>query len=268
LRQFGFVWVAVLVALGLANHVGAQITFVNYTNSGTDARIGFQRIGVTRGGSNFAYWDTEVIMASLNRINGQSNVTVITPGGPTKDANAFLRDAYLNTGIESIGIGTGLTAGDQWTQITFDQPIVNSAGPDGFVATEQFPDIVIVPLRLATPANHSVTLTGSTAMVGSSNSLLPQYTYLTPVATPADLTNATPNPSGSLVNPSWVIETFDLSSMSVPMGQSVSSLYLQKLSNNGGAFPTFIAGFPAVPEPSTFACLIAGLICTCARRVR
>jgi hypothetical protein len=201
-------------------------------------------------------------MASLNRFNNIANQTVVTPFGPTKDANAFLRDPYLNTGFEYPGTGNGTSFGptDQWTQITFDKPVINSVGPDGFIAGLQFLWVFepnppsYSPMLIATSANNSYVFPTTGGFNGSETDPLAQYTYLSTVATPADLIAFTPQGSGSLVRPAYVIQTFDLSSMGVPLGSSVSSLYLQDWSGNGnGVIPTFIAGFPAVPEPASLA---------------
>ena len=265
------VFVASTVLLSLAAAASAQVTFLNTFGQAGDARVGFQRIGVTRGTGNFAYWDTEVILANLNRINNVSSVTVMTPFGPTKDANAFLRDPYLNTGIGDIGVGNGTSFGatDQWTQITFDKPIINSAGPDGFIAGLQFLWVTpnYSPMIISTSANNSYVFPTSGGFNGSETDPLAQYTYLSTVATPADLIAFTPQNSGSLIRPSYVIQTFDLSSMGVPLGGSVSSLYLQDWSGNGnGVIPTYVAGFPAVPEPAGLGLLAVGALALVRRR--
>jgi hypothetical protein len=183
-----------LLSLSLAGSAFGQVTFLNTFGQAGDARIGFQRIGVTRGTGNFAYWDTEVIMASLNRFNNIANQTVVTPFGPTKDANAFLRDPYLNTGFEYPGTGNGTSFGptDQWTQITFDKPVINSVGPDGFIAGLQFLWVFepnppsYSPMLIATSANNSYVFPTTGGFNGSETDPLAQYTYLSTVATPAD----------------------------------------------------------------------------------
>jgi hypothetical protein len=123
------------------------------------------------------------------------------------------------------------------------------------------------PLILSSSANHSYIFPTSGGMEGPETDPLEQYTYTTTVATPADLINFTPVASGSLVRPSWVVQTFDLSSMGVAPGASVSSLYLQDWSGNGNSvFPTFIAGFPAVPEPASIGALSMAVLALGRRR--
>ncbi len=243
---------------------GQGVTFMNYSGSAFDDRIGFQQIGVTRGASSYAYGDNEVIMPSLNRINNIESVTLFTPDGPTKDANAFLRDNYLNTGL-LLGVGDGSSLGpnDQWTLLTFDSPIVNSDGPDGFVATLQFLWVApnLSPLILSASAGHSQVMPGSGGFNGSVTDPLEDYSYVVPVATPADLVNNTPVPSGSVIRPTWVVQTFDLSAMGIAPGASVSQLYVQDWSGNGNTVELmFIAGFPPVPEPGSLWLLAAATV--------
>lgn len=265
--RFVAVLVTLLVSLSLASAASAQITFVNYSGQAGDPRVIFSRIGVTRGAQNYAYWDTEVIMPSLTAFpaNGLSNLRVLTPFGATKDAHAFLRDPYLNTGVTGFGTGDGTSFGasDQWIQLTFDKPIVNSTGPDGFIATlgfEWISQATYQPIISTSPGNSYV-FPSSGAFFGSNTDPLPYYSYLSTLTTPSQLLTFNNQNTGSLIDPSWALQTFDLSSMGVPLGNSVSTLYLQDWSGNGNSVDVmFLAGFPAVPEPATVGLLTIGLL--------
>ena len=267
-----------LVLVSLAVPASAQITFVDYGGFAGDPRVIFSRIGVTRGAQNYAYRDNEVIMPSLTAFpaNGLSNLRVLTPFGATKDAHAFLRDLYLNTGVADFGTGNGTSFGpsDQWTQLTFDKPIINSTGPDGFIASLGFEwlqapanTMTWQPIISTSPGNSYV-FPSTGAFFGSNTDPLPYYSYLQTVTTPAQLMTFSNQHSGSLIDPSWALQTFDLSSMGVPLGGSVSTLYLQDWSgNNNGVHVTFIAGFPAVPEPASIGLLSVAAL-TLGRRRR
>src|SRR5262249_54658303 len=103
--RLGALLFTVVFISAAAATASAQVTSITYYTLAGDDRVGFQSLGLTRGALNMVYFNTDVIMPSLNRINNVANVTVATPDGPTKDANAFLRDPYLNTGLESPGVG-------------------------------------------------------------------------------------------------------------------------------------------------------------------
>lgn len=91
-------------------------------------------------------------------------------------------------------------------------------------------------------------------LIGTETHPLEQYIYWSGASTPADLPMQTPQFAGSLVRTTWVIQTFDLTTMGIAPGVSISTLYLQDWSGWGNpVYPTFLAGFPAVPEPSAMA---------------
>jgi hypothetical protein len=238
----------------------AQITFLNYSGVAGDARVSFQRVGVTRGSSNYAYWDTEIILPRLNRVNyatPNSQVNVLTPSTAPHDGDVLLRDLYLNTGISrpGAGDGTSFAASDNWTQVTFDKPIVNSPGPDGVLATLQFLWVTpnYFPAMISTSAGHSYLFPKSGGFAGGESNPN-QYLYPAGVYTPDAMLTTTPVIAGGLNRPTWVLQAFDLSTMGIAAGASVSSLYLQEWSgNNGNGSPiSFVAGFPPVTRLGDF----------------
>ena len=250
----------VIAASILINQASAQLTSVIYASGGSLGSLHrLESISVTRDGQSYTYEFNQLLLPRLVVNNPAGLLTIVTHGATIKDADMFLRDQYLNTGTLDIGDGNGASfgAGDKWTLLSFDPPLVNEEGPDGFVVTLQSLDIVLSysPWLLATSAGNFQVGAGSGGLVGTKSDSLPMYTYITQVSTPQDLLDKTPVASGWLNNQTWVMQEFDLQSMGVAPGAQVDALYVQDWAANGnGSYPMMIAGFPSLTpaEPVTF----------------
>jgi hypothetical protein len=280
-KGFGCV-AAVAVVLFVSGSARAQsVTFIEYGGQAGDNRISFQRVGVQRGAGSYAYRFNEMILPTISAINvpGSFRTLVMSHGSFTQAPNGFLRDQYINTGMWTPGVGNGtaFTASQEWTWLTFDRPVVNSAGPDLLVFSLDFPQLATNPSSyILSTGTASYTDTTAADWVGSASESVPYYGYDGGATSPSDFLTKTPFQSGGLGNDEfdthWVLQMVDLSSLGIGANQSVTSLYLQDNAANGnGFFPQMVVGLPAVPEPAGLGLLAvagAGLLARRGRRGR
>jgi hypothetical protein len=249
-------FMVLMMGLGVAGGTQAGTSYVNTQSGGIyGSQIALDRFGMNRNGLSYSYSYSDLILPTITAIRQNDAPVIATYGTTYSDRNLFLRDRFLSTGLWNLpqGDGTKFDSTTQWMQITFDKPVVNSDGEDVVLFRLDWPEFMVngpIPVRLSLDASHTILTSSSRDLVGAAMPHLPDYGYPAgPYTDPAVFGTATTTFGGYLANPTWIVQSIDLSNLGVLPGGSVSSLYLQQ-KNNNNTDPMLIAGLPAVPEPS------------------
>lgn len=198
----------------------------------------------------------------------QYNASIPAPGTRA----TLLEDNRLDTGVTSPV--TYLNSIDLAFEVTFLRPVVNSTGDDivlftlGSNTTTQFyiNNDKSQYANVVMDANSPKVVSGVTVgRIGYKN----PSTSSTTVYDLAELESPTGYFFATTLTYDVYAASIDLSSFGVPLGGSVSSLRFQAVSNR--ISPVYIAGLPAVPEPTALIWMVAasaGLLRPSRRRTR
>jgi hypothetical protein len=267
------VWLAVLWAM--AGGDAAHATVIGATVA--DASSGnytLTSVSVTRGGAGtFTYVPSQLIGVDLTDVDAFSVPILVQNGASLPASNTratLLEDGRLDTGV--INITTTNGTADRSVELTFNAPVVNSAGADILVFNIGNDDGIRWWIN-DDRANRSADLPASSL---SDNLLtgvtLTQYAYspnggniLSLADLESDASNFSLDSNGSSTVNAFEL---DLSSVGVAAGGSVDRIRFQSLTSGGRADPVLVAGLPAVPEPAGSTCLAVAAVLAAARRRR
>ena len=196
-------------------------------------------------------------------------------------------DTALNTGLTSVGLGSGITAGPlpaqlpQGLGVSFGSPIVNKPGFD----------IILFDLSMGSVSTHldeftvsgvsgsnSTGFTNPAISAHSGEFSFPALTYRdwspatyrqgNPVASLTELEQKSLFPMAGAKILDWGVRlyTIDLDNLNIPPDGTVTGIFIQ--SSSTSIDPTFIAGLYSVPEPGTAFLLLCGLATIASSRYR
>lgn len=217
-------------------------------------------VSVTRtGAGTFTYLPSQLIGVDVTHVDLFQTPLAVPRGAslPAPGTRAtLLEDNRLDTGL--INVTRTTATADRSLEITFLQPVINSAGED----------ILIFELGgdegFRWWINDDRAGQGADATAaGYSNNLLTgvpysQYSYDNAgdrdINDLAELESTTGWISGSDASGNIRAIGLDLSAVGVPLGGSVTSIRLQTLqAHTTRADPVLIVGLPVVPEPASLA---------------
>jgi hypothetical protein len=270
-------WIAALVYLACTvPSAQGQIWFVNVSGTAQSDKVALETVGVYREGPGFAYEFEDLILGSVTAVNipgALRTVVASADGYPLSGApDGLLNDQFLNTGLFTPGLGDGnFQAGDEFVEYTFDQPVVNGPGSDVVLSfiTFDFGDFESPPGPYwLMPGGGTPTQIDRDADVDlTAVEIVPAFGFLDGGPTdPSDFlttnvqqtsglgnANATPRPSLHLI---------DLTELGIALDETILSLRIwdDDFSNGNTIYVMTIAGFPAVPEPSTGVLALLGAL--------
>ncbi|TWU51691.1 hypothetical protein [Rubripirellula reticaptiva] len=269
------------VSLAIQSPAIGEITFVDTSFSTFTDAVTLQRVGVNRGGTQYAYRGSDWITGSVTAVNISSATVISADGYPSAGAvDGFLSSPVLNRGLLDPGLGDGVfNPGDEFTQYTFNQPVYNDVGSDlllsfitfDFGSFETSPG----PYWLSADGGAPLMVNRSADFDLSPVNSMPMFTYFDTIADPSDFLNST-TPSGFLgtsnATPRPSLQLVDLTDLGIGHGGTITSLRIwdDDFSNGNTIYPTFIAAFPAVsvPEPSFAGALAICISAAMTRRKR
>jgi len=258
----------VAILLFCSNETEAQITSVVTEMTSGSERVSLQSIGMFRGPENFFYPFEELILGNISAVNipGSFRTVILSEDGyPASGApDGLINDEYLNTGLFTPGLGDGnFQLGDEFTEYTFTQPVVNDTGADLLLSfiTFQFSTFESEPgpYWLSPDGATPVQIDRDADIDLGALSGIPYYFYPAGGPTnPTDFLDPVAQSSGSLGNsnatPRPSLQIIDLSDLGIAEGDSINSLRIwdDDLSNGNTIYTTLIAGLPSLPQDGDF----------------
>jgi hypothetical protein len=251
---------AASAALLLAGAAAASASVLGVTVA--DASTGdytLTSVTVNRSGAGtFTYLPGQLTGVDLTDVDAFS-VPILVPNGASLPAAGtratLIEDGRLDTGVINVTTINGTP--DRSVELTFDQPVVNSAGADILVFNIGNDDGIRWWIN-DDRAGQSADLPSSSLSANLLSGItLTQYKYLPNGGNILSLDDLESDASNFAFDSdgSSTVNAFelDLSSVGVASGASVNSIRLQSLTSGGRADPVLVAGLPAVPEPASLA---------------
>ena len=246
----------------------AQINSVTTTGSGQNDKIALDHINLFRGSTAFSYEFDDLILGHITAVNipGPSRTVILSADGypPTGAPDGLVNDAFLNTGLHTPGLGDGsFLPGDEYTEYTFNQPIVNDSGADLLLSfiTFDFGSFESQPGPYwLTPNGGSPTQINRAADIDLSPvDGIPQFRLLAGGPTqPSHFLATNAQSTGSLGTATAIprpsLHIVDLTALGVAQGSSIESLRIwdDNLSNGNTIYTMLIAGFPTTQIAADF----------------
>lgn len=257
------------VIAGVSSGTAApEVLLGTETTSGTQV---LRSVSVRRPGAwgYQTYTPDELIGIDVTHFNGASTSVILSDSSTlvaSGERAALIEDNVLNTGLINPGTGSGLSsppaANEEGMQFTFDVPLVNSAGPDMLlVEIEQLPNTPnsfwLSPVDFSEPglAAHLYT-SADYSDQGPTEAVWVQSVVDPSSLTGVETSEISPNSSQVAGYFNLFAVAIDLSDLGYRTGDRVSSLFLQ--ATGATVDPVFIAGFQAIPEPSSLLLLLFG----------
>lgn len=264
--------------------VGAQATY----GSSNDV-VTLTRLDVNRNGSNVSYTVGELTTGTISAINlpGGARRMIIRENFASWNGapNGFLNDPVLTRGMWTPGKGNDgvLSPGEEFTEYTFAQPIVNGRGTEllfGFISAR-------INDSTGAPGPYWISADGAAGTLisrpadfafPSTSALSTTAFFSNGVTSPSDFLQTTvqhqPNFLGGLNRgPIPSLQLIDLTDLGVPENASINAIRFwdDGINDPETIHPTYIAAFPAlsaVPEPSTAGLLLCAFGLPMLRRIR
>ena len=262
------------VIAAAAPHASATTIGVTVADAST-GNYTLTSVSVTRGAAGtFTYVPSQLIGVDLTDVDAFQTPLLVPNGSslPAPGTRAtLLEDGRVDTGVVNITTTNGTP--DRSVELTFNTPVVNSAGEDLLLFEMGGDD----PIRFWVNNNRNEPDSEDFSTATYSDNLL--------TGVPFSLISY--NNSGDQdINSLAELESdvgftapvagsgnlralgVDLSLLGVPAGESISSIRFQTIAGAGRVDPVMVAGLPAVPEPTGSTCLIAAAVVAAVRRRR
>lgn len=231
-------------------------------------------VSITRGSAGtFTYEPANLIGVNVTDVDAFSIPIQASRGNPLPSPGSrvgLLEDGRIDTGV--INITTTNGTADRSVEITFAKPVVNSDGEDIVLFEVGGDDGIRFWINNDREGQGATLTTASYSGNLFTGVTYTQYRYSNAGDTDINSIAELEGTSGFAFDNDGTATIraigLDLSLLGVPMGGSITSFRFQSVANAGGRLdPVFIAGLPAVPEPtSALVVAVSGIVAATRRR--